>query len=379
MMIFARRAALALFLTAPLILAGCGEQTAAPKPIPITDAAVSGDGTGRYTIAWIAPNVDTVTVYAGTDPSNVGREREVGSGGANGHLAVELPADTRWYFEFVPNDGGALVIAQRGLGLATVPNLRDAGGYRTTDGRWVKVGRVYRSDQLDKVSDADFAAMKDLGLKLICDFRTETERAAGADRVPEGTEHMIADVSGNSGGGLGAVLGDPSRMGEVLSQISAEEIMMMANRAFVSSDSARAAYKSTFERLADSGSLPTLFHCTAGKDRTGWSAAVLLTILGVPRDIVMHDYMLSNTFLAQKNRALLENFPPELAQQMIPLVGVRESYLNAAFEEVENTYGDFETYVRDGIGLSDDTVAALKANFLTPETAPPKTVTTMGY
>ncbi len=367
MLVFAHRAALALLITAPFALSGCGQQTAAPQPIPFTGAAAVGDSNGAYTLAWTAPEDTSVTVYAGTDRNNVGRDNEVGKGGGAGHLAVTLPADVRWYFEFVPETGGTLVVAERGLHLATIPNLRDVGGYRAADGKWVKMGRVFRSDQLDKVSDDDFKHLEVLGLKLICDFRTDAERAAGADRVPSTTEHMIADVSGDYDyGGIGVVLANPDAIGEVLSRISGEEILKAANRAFVTAEPARAAYKATFERLADPAALPALFHCTAGKDRTGWGAAMLLTLLGVPHETVMFDYMLSNTYLRQKNTALLAAFPPDLAKAMAPLMGVKEEYLQAGFDEVQATYGSFEAYIRDGIGLSDETIAALKENFLTP-------------
>ena len=366
MLMFARYAGLALLLVAPLALSSCGQQTSASQLIPFTGGGVVGDGEGKYTLAWTAPEGTSVTFYAGTDPDNVGRAKNVGKGGGAGHLAVTLPAGARWYFEFVPEAGGALVMAERGLHLSTIPNLRDVGGYRTTDGKWVKMGRVFHSDQLDKVSDEDFEKFTALGLKLICDFRTDNERAAGADRVPPAAEHMIADVTGGSSGGFGAALGDPDTMGEVLSQISGEEILKTANRGFVSADTGCAAYKATFERLADPASLPTLFHCTAGKDRTGWGAAVLLTLLGVPHETVMFDYMLSNTYLAQKNRGLLAAFPPELAKAMVPLVGVNEEYLQAGFDEVQATYGSFDAYIKNGIGLSDETVTALKENFLTP-------------
>lgn len=365
-----RRAVIALSLAAPLALAACGESAPAPQPIPFTGAAVVGDGNGRYTLAWMAPEGTAVKVYAGTDPADIGRDKEVGAGGANGHIVAALPAGPRWYFEFTPENGATLVMGERGLFLESIPNLRDVGGYRADDGRWVKMGRLFRADQLDKVSDEDFAVFETLGLKLICDFRDARERAAGADRIPAGTELMIADVVGESGDGFGAVLGDLDATLAYLRETPGEDIMIEANRSFVSSASARAAYKATFERLADPAALPALFHCTAGKDRTGWGAAVLLTLLGVPEDLVMHDYLLSNRYLARKNGTLLAAFPSELAEAMMPLVGVKEEYLLAAFDEVQTTYGSFDAYIKDGLGLSDQTIAALKDNFLTPEIAP---------
>lgn len=93
-----------------------------------------------------------------------------------------------------------------------------------------------------------------------------------------------------------------------------------------------------------------LFHCTAGKDRSGWTTAVLLTVLGVDRATVTEDYLLSNQF---------RNASPD-----DQLNGVRQSWLDAAFDQVNRTYGDFDTYVRDGLKLTDADVAALKAELL---------------
>jgi protein-tyrosine phosphatase len=365
MITFIRRAAFALLLTVPFAIAGCGQR--APEPIPITEAAVVGGAPGVYTLAWSAPEtVTSVTVYAGTDPLNVGREREVGKGGAAGHLVVSLPVNSHWFFEFVPETGSPLVMGARRLNFESVPNLRDVGGYRTADGRWVKMGRVYRSDQLDKISDEDFERLKDLDFKLICDLRTDDERAEGADRVPPNTEHMIADVTGDGSTGLGAILGDTTDVAGMLSRMPGEEILKTANREFVTSEPARAAYKAVFTRLADPASLPTLIHCTSGKDRTGWGAAALLTLLGVPQDMVMFDYMMSNRSLQQKNRETLAAVPEDLREAMLPLVGVRQEYLQAALDEVQATHGSIEAYFKDGLGLTDENIAALRENFLTP-------------
>ena len=369
MLVLIRHSVLMLTLIAVFALSGCGGKISAPQPIPITSAAIVGDGKGRFTLAWTAPEDTIITIYAGTDPVNIGRNREVGAGGANGHIIVSLPAGPRWYFEFVPQRGGTLLMAERNLHLTSIPNLRDVGGYRTSDGRWVKMGKLFRSDQLDKVTDEDFIALSSLGLKLICDFRSEVERAAGADRVPTGAAHMIADVIGDKEHGFMKILGDTNAVMTYLSATPGEQIMLDGYRSKVTAKSSIEAYNATFNRLADPYALPALFHCTAGKDRTGWSTAILLTLLGVPQETVMHHFMLSNRYLIQKNDLQLAALPPDLAKAMLPLVEVREEYLQAAFDEVQKTYGSFNAYIKDGLGLSEKTISDLKNNFLTPDTA----------
>ncbi len=365
MLTLTRRTALALALTAPYALTACSQEPAGP--IPFTEVAVVEGNPGSFTIVWRAPEtVTSVRVFAGTDPDNVGREREVGKGGANSHLVVNMPAGPRWYFEFVPDTGGALVMTDHRIPLASLPNFRDIGGYRTTDGRWVKMGRIFRSAELANVSDEDFEVLKSLGLKLVCDLRTGDERTRAPSRLPEDADVLVANVNGDGPDGLGGQLGDTSDIAALLAERTGEEILDLSNRAYVTSAPARTAYATLFTRLADPSSLPTLIHCTSGKDRTGWAAAALLTLLGVPEDMVMFDYMRSNRALTPRNRAILASAPPQLAEPMIPLLTAREEYLRAAFEEVTGTYGSIEGYFKEGLGLNDETIAALKANFLTP-------------
>ncbi|MDX3884608.1 MAG: tyrosine-protein phosphatase [Sphingomonas sp.] len=379
------RAAIALALAAALpALAGCAG-TAAERPaaaadqrqsgvIPFTVAAVVQED-GGYHLRWTAPEAGKVTVYAGHDPAAIPRDRAVGQGGADGDLRVSgLEPGRRWFFALVPDQGAPLVVADRGLHLPTAHNLRDIGGYRTADGRWVKMGLIYRSDQLDRLSDADLAAMGEggLGIRLVADLRTVSERQREPDRLPTGAEPIVLDVAADSKGTLG---GDMRKAGEAIAAGKGAEMLVAANRDFVSLDSARTSYRALLEKLEAPEAGPTLYHCTAGKDRTGWATAVILTLLGVPRETVMADYLASNDYLRAKNEATYAMLakaagagplPGGLDRAKLePVLGVRPEYLQAAFDEVERAYGSFDAYVKNGLGLSDADVAALKARYLT--------------
>ena len=122
---------------------------ATSRQIPFTAAeATSPDGGASFMIAWTAPaRTGPVRVFARKSPGLGGGARLVGHGGASGHIKVSgLPAADRWYFDLKPAHGADLVTADRALHLATAPNFRDVGGYRTADGRWVRMGLVYRSE-----------------------------------------------------------------------------------------------------------------------------------------------------------------------------------------------------------------------------------------
>lgn len=335
-----------------------------PGVIPFTSASVSADGT----ISWSAPGAGRVTVYAGTDAAVSDRTKPVGQGDTTGSIRVSgLAPGKRWFFALVPDRGAPLVIADRGLHLKTIPNLRDIGGYRTTDGRWVKMGMIYRSDQLDRLSDSDLGAMGDLGLALVADLRTASERSREPDRLPAGAEHLVLDVAADSHG-LG---GDMRQAMTLINSGKGAAMLTEANREFVSLNSARTAYRALLGRIGAEDAGPTLYHCTAGKDRTGWATAVILTILGVPRETVMADYLASNDYLRAKNEAILaaagSASTPIACEHLEPVLGVRAAYIEAGFAEVDKRYGSFDRYVREGLGLDDAAIDRLRATLLAGE------------
>ncbi len=329
--------------------------------IPFSRADVESADGRAFTIAWSAsPAAGAVAVYARTTPQSDGPDgagRLVGRGASSGRLSVTgLPPSDRWYFELRPAHGEPLVTADRSLHLATAPNFRDVGGYRTRDGRWVKVGLVYRSDQLDRLNEADLAEIGRLAPSLDVDLRTAAERARGPDRLPVGVELVVADVVGQAGP-------NAATMAKITSPEAAVDFLVTANRGFVSLPSARAAYSSLFGRL-QSPAGPVVFHCSAGKDRTGWATAVLLTALGVPRSTVMADYLASNGYLAAKNQAAFSRMPAASVANLTPIFTVRAAYLEAAFDEVDRRYGSFDRYLRVGLGIDNKALAALKARLL---------------
>ena len=364
-------AALALAVSAPaqLIARGKAQLTrpavARVAAVPFTAASVTRAGDG-YRIEWTGQNVGTVRVFASERPGPVSTGKPVAEGLGTAAVTVDgLALDRRWFFTLVPAKGDPLVVADRGLHLATVPNLRDIGGYRTSDGRWVKMGLIYRSDQLNRLSDADLAAMGKLGLTTIADLRTVAERTREPDRVAAGAEPLVLDIAKESQGSLG---GDMRGAMAAIASGHAAEMLVGANREFVSLPSARAGYRDLLHKLEAPGTNALLYHCTAGKDRTGWASAVILTLLGVPRETVLRDYMLSNTYLRAKNdaalAALAKSGSPMKPAYLEAAMTVRPDYIQAAFDEVEHRYGSFDNYIRQGLGLTDADVAALRARYL---------------
>jgi protein-tyrosine phosphatase len=354
----------ALTLSSPLL--GLAEPVdpsdhPARQQIPFRTAEVlSADGRS-FVVTWSAPAAaGRVAVYARSTPDldlSSGAGRRVGEAGPAGRLRVDdLPPAPRWYFELRPERGAPLVVADRSLHLRSAPNFRDVGGYRTLDGRWVRMGQAYRSDQLDRLSDADLAKIASLKPALVVDLRTDAERRSGPDRTPPSATPLVADVMASFQPDMAAVM-------RIKAPQDAIAFMTKANRQFVSGTSALTAYATLLDRL-DGADGVVVYHCTAGKDRTGWASAVLLTMLGAPRENIMADYLASNAYLADKNKATLATLPPDRVAAFEPMLTVRPDYLEAAFAEVQTRYGSFDRYLSQGLGLDATALANLRSRFL---------------
>ncbi|WP_305093869.1 tyrosine-protein phosphatase [Prescottella sp. R16] len=243
-------------------------------------------------------------------------------------------------------------------------NFRDLGGYATVDGRHVRTGVVFRSNKLSSLTDAGRDALAAAGITLDVDLRNMQERRDDPDLLPDGVRYRVADVvslehgigfrefvpitlgravlgaaaTGSSGGSDGGSAGSSSDDWSALGQAIGYPFMVTFRGADV-------AFGDLLTAIAGNTEGATVFHCSAGKDRTGWGAAVLLSVLGVPRETVYADFLASNTYLGRDD-------------------AVEKSWLDAAFARVDDLYGGIDAYVRDGLGVDGRTVDALRARLL---------------
>ena len=260
--------------------------------------------------------------------------------------------------------------ARSGLDIPTLPNLRDVGGHPTRDGGRVRVRLLYRSTDLSRLDDDAAAALGRLGIRTVYDLRTIGERTAGPDRLPPGSAYVVADVLGDSRGmtpaDFGKLFEDPAAANEALGGGRAAMFFVGAYREFVRLDSARAGYRSLFADVAGGSSIPALFHCTTGKDRTGWAAAALLLFLGVPDEAVMEDYLLSGSRLQPMVQPLIDEFAARGGNLDLlrPLVEVRPAYLESALDEVRRLYKTIEGYFAEGLGLDAAARNALRGRLV---------------
>jgi protein-tyrosine phosphatase len=253
--------------------------------------------------------------------------------------------------------------------LPGVANLRDVGGATATDGRRVRTGRLFRSGQLDHADASAREFLTGRGVEVVFDLRTAAESELSPDVLPDGVEVVRLDVLADEETSLAAHLADlfadPAGATALLRSGDIRAHYLATYRNLVLLDSARVAYRRLFADLADRGRV-TLFHCTAGKDRTGWAAAALLSLLGVPDEAVTEDYLRSNDHVLDAFAPLFEHFAAAGGDPALlrPLFRVEPEFLDAARTEVSREFGSIEGYFTDGLGLGPDVHETLRRTLL---------------
>ncbi|ATH16329.1 protein tyrosine phosphatase [Delftia acidovorans] len=240
----------------------------------------------------------------------------------------------------------------RSIRLDGASNFRDLGGYTGLDGRRVRWRTLFRADHLAGLSAADLDVLQGLKLARSADFRGKMESAHLAYEWPGIARHALI-VEPTVVQRASALIA----AGNDLTAAHAEELMQDTYRSFVHDYAPR--FAQLFQLLLDSQD-PLVFHCTAGKDRTGWAAALLLTALGVDEDTVMQDYLLTNQLYQRPTTT----FAPMPAEVMDVLWRVQASYLAAATDMVRADFGGMQGYLRDALGIDSAARERLAALYL---------------
>ena len=201
-------------------------------------------------------------------------------------------------------------------------------------------------------------------------MRAAGEREAKPDQLPAGVKNVwlnvLADAKDTNPAEVEEMLHNPKAANGALGNGKGAAKFMDAYRQFVSLPSAKAAFRQLFLELGEKNQLPALFHCTTGKDRSGWAAAALLTLLGVPEEKVYEDYLRSNEYILPAYKQAIDGFVAEGGDPSIPqdLLGVKTEYLQSAFVEVKTQFGSIEGYFEEGLGIDKAGRQQLRDRFL---------------
>lgn len=224
-------------------------------------------------------------------------------------------------------------LPERSLPLSGASNFRDLGGYTGTDGRTVRWRRLFRSDHLAALTPEDAETLRGLGVSRVFDFRGKAERAAVAYELPGVAQYPLPIEPT-----VVQRMKDLVDAGEHITPAKTVELMQHTYRAFVHDNSAR--FAALFAHLLESDA-PLVFHCTAGKDRTGFAAALILLALGVSREVVMQDYLLTNDLYRMP--AMDDSRAPR--EVLHVLWRVQTEFLDAALHAVDQDFGGVDAYL----------------------------------
>ncbi|WP_455638225.1 tyrosine-protein phosphatase [Parabacteroides sp.] len=290
------------------------------------------------------------TLYAGSTAEDIDLNTPCASGnGKEDALELDTEAGKRYIFMFKTAEGQAM-LAEKILPVNGY-NFRDLGGIKNKDGKYVRWGRLFRTDEMYKLTPEDLSYLASTGLKTIVDFRTDTEKEGGFggmmpasyDKRPSTVQDSI-DLKINAGNIFSDEILNSIRNGATAEEL--KPVMVNSYIEMVTVDDYVAKYKEFFKLLQDESYLPLSFHCSAGKDRTGVAAMLILSALDVDKATIMKDYMLSAELVKDKYKAYVGMIPA-----IAPLVTVKEEYLNAAYDEIDKKYGSMTKFLTETLGV----------------------------
>ena len=241
-------------------------------------------------------------------------------------------------------------------------NFRDLGGYKTEDGKTVKWGKVYRSDNLHSLTDEDVKYMERLNIKSVVDFRSDEERNEEPDRLTPNMTPILLPIKFEPEGVTETLMRDLT-FGDLDSSNLLRDFNVILVKEFTEE------YRQFFRHIVDNGGEPFVLHCTAGKDRAGFGSAMILTVLGVPREKIIDDYLKTNKYVSDHvDEKLFEielkTFFRADSDNLRKINLVEERYIQAAFDTIDSHWGGMDQYISEGLNLTQEDIEKIRNYYL---------------
>lgn len=256
------------------------------------------------------------------------------------------------------------------LAVRHAENIRELGGYETKDGRKVAHRKLIRSANINHLDTKDKQYLSDYGIKKVVDFRSLEERTAQPDQeIPEAANIFLPIFPLKETETASA---SPKKMMQRMQDgENALQQMVEVYKHFVTDQHVRGQYRKFFDLVLDNHEADEslLFHCTAGKDRTGFAAILLLDCLGVDSETIVEDYMATNRYLKKVvqemyKKAELAGVPAEALHGIEDMMSAKEIYLQTSYEQIKENYGTVEQFIHEGIGISTNEIKDLQKIYL---------------
>jgi protein-tyrosine phosphatase len=304
-----------------------------------------------------------VSIYYGPSPETIDRTAPfITESPINVAKISGLDPAIRYYFYIAPNNHTDFITAQRRVQLDGSVNFRDLGGYKTRDGKQIKWGKVFRSDNLSRLSNRDQTKLQNMGIKLVCDFRTAKEIKKMPNKLPFDHSSKYLHLPVVHGEFDNTTLFNKIKNGDI--EWISNDFMI---KGYIKSlEEFAKTWAEVIKQLSSLENIPMVFHCTAGKDRTGTFAALILLVLNVPEQTVIDDHNLSNVFIANVlNNILLQiktlGIDPK---RVLPYFTAPKECIIALIDYIHNNYGSAYNYFVKKGKLAPKTISSLRKNLL---------------
>lgn len=279
--------------------------------------------------------------------------------------ALAGPCDTNLPID-MPSNCADITVSSPFEGLHNFRELTNDGG--------IKAGILFRSDQLDELTDADVAAMSEMGITTIVDLRAHEELEQHPNRQIPSVEMTVNLPIGTDPADVAKIMpvevaaqirpmwfeGKFDEINQLLADHNVDIPQVRIDRYEEFAEDFTPQVSRYMHLLADESNFPMVFHCAGGKDRTGFVAAVTMLALGYSEEAVMDDYLTTNVYTFEELEGLVGKGPESLR----PIFGAHPEQMTAALAAVKAEYGSFDAYLRDGLGVDEQELASIRANLL---------------
>lgn len=331
-------------LTLTMLLSACSGVT------PHITVVCEENNVGNSIVQWdTKPALEgRVKIYASTDPESIPEAVPVASANIADQWTTVVSNDPskRYYFTLLFDDRYRVRVASRNINVPGVQNFRDLGGYPVyPHHKRVRWGMLYRSAQMDLSNPATLQKLRNLGIRTIIDLRDSTERTSVP--LPPGSGLQEINIPIHAGN-LGHILDGIDK--QSIRSDTVYRIVERLNRNIVSRHAQD--FRRLFDILLERRNYPIVIHCTTGKGRTGIASALVLAALGVDDESIMDDYNLSKYFFKiAAATSYAYHLPVPSQEALTTIYSTRESFLNAAKDEIERRYGSVDNYLTRAISL----------------------------